>query len=180
MFLIQVSFISIKGHSTKAVNQKGFGLWCNPLDTQFLNFKRSQSCFQWYSHHTSGQCLINCFCDTLVSKFKSLIRKFNWKPERLKRKAKDTSIWATSDTEFAYVVTLKHIPCRNEIKHSHKERTVILQDVRSDPTLPRTKDVVCPECQNQEAVFFSASTEEGMTLFFNCTSCGHRWRDYVW
>ena len=53
------------------------------------------------------------------------------------------------------------------------------QDVRSDPTLPRTKDVRCPVCTHNEAVFFSASTEEGMTLFFNCTSCGHRWRDYV-
>ena len=30
-----------------------------------------------------------------------------------------------------------------------------------------------------QAVFFSASTEEGMTLFFNCTACGHRWRDSV-
>ena len=69
--------------------------------------------------------------------------------------------------------------CRNEIKHSQRERTVILQDVRSDPTLPRTKDVECPKCQNNEAVYFSASTEEGMTLFFNCTKCGNRWRDYV-
>lgn len=54
-----------------------------------------------------------------------------------------------------------------------------MQDVRSDPTLPRTKDVRCPSCQHNEAVFFSAHTEEGMTLFFQCTHCGHRWRDYV-
>jgi len=54
-----------------------------------------------------------------------------------------------------------------------------LQDVRSDPTLPRTRDVRCPACAGNEAVFFTASTEEGMTLFFNCTTCGHRWRDYV-
>ena len=53
------------------------------------------------------------------------------------------------------------------------------QDVRADPTLPRTRDVRCPTCGHDEAVFFSASTEEGMTLFFNCTGCGHRWRDYV-
>ena len=70
---------------------------------------------------------------------------------------------------------------RNEIRHSQRERTVILQDVRADPSLPRTKDVECPNpsCLNHEAVFFSASTEEGMTLFFNCTACGHRWRDAV-
>lgn len=53
------------------------------------------------------------------------------------------------------------------------------QDVRSDPTLPRTRDVRCPQCANNEAVFFTASTEEGMTLFLNCCNCGHRWRDYV-
>ena len=68
---------------------------------------------------------------------------------------------------------------RNEVTHTNKERTVILQDVRADPTLPRTRDVKCPECAHNEAVYFSASTEEGMTLFFNCVKCGHRWRDYV-
>jgi DNA-directed RNA polymerase II subunit RPB9 len=51
--------------------------------------------------------------------------------------------------------------------------------VRSDPTLPRTRDVRCPECTYNEAVFFTSSTEEGMTLYFSCCSCGHRWRDYV-
>lgn len=58
-------------------------------------------------------------------------------------------------------------------------RVFALQDVRSDPTLPRTRDVRCPQCTNNEAVFFTASTEEGMTLFLNCCNCGHRWRDYV-
>ncbi len=110
---------------------------------------------------------------------------------------------------------------------------MVLQDVSADPTLPRTRDVMCQKCQHNEAVFFSAATEEvwrvwsgvprttaslctciciaplgaqpslsarssssgeeqqlqradvaswkrqGMTLFFNCTKCGHRWRDYV-
>jgi len=55
----------------------------------------------------------------------------------------------------------------------------VAQDVRSDPTLPRTNEVRCPNCSHTEAVFFSASTEEGMTLFFNCTGCAHRWRDHV-
>ena len=68
---------------------------------------------------------------------------------------------------------------RNEITHTSKEKTVILQDVRADPTLPRTRDVTCEACQHNEAVFFSASTEEGMTLFFNCTKCGNRWQDRI-
>lgn len=68
---------------------------------------------------------------------------------------------------------------RNEVHHTSREKSVVLQDVRSDPTLPRTRDVRCPQCANNEAVFFTASTEEGMTLFLNCCNCGHRWRDYV-
>ena len=49
---------------------------------------------------------------------------------------------------------------RNEITQSHKEKTVVLQDVSADPTLPRTRDVMCQKCQHNEAVFFSAATEE--------------------
>ena len=71
------------------------------------------------------------------------------------------------------------IPHRNEIKHSHKEKTVILTDLSADPTLPRTKEAECPKCHAREAVYFSASTEEGMTLFFNCLNCQNRWRDNV-
>jgi DNA-directed RNA polymerase II subunit RPB9 len=66
-----------------------------------------------------------------------------------------------------------------ELKHDAKEQTVVLQDVTADPTLPRTQEVTCPKCQHNEAVFFSASSEQGMTLFFNCMLCQHRWRDYV-
>jgi hypothetical protein len=46
-----------------------------------------------------------------------------------------------------------------------------LQDVRSDPTLPRTKDVRCPACQHNEAVFFSAHTEEVRLLYFAYSHC---------
>lgn len=43
---------------------------------------------------------------------------------------------------------------RNEVHHSVSERTQILTDVASDPTLPRTKAVRCAKCQHREAVFF--------------------------
>lgn len=68
---------------------------------------------------------------------------------------------------------------RNEVHHSNKEKTVILKDVKADPTLPRTNDVECAVCKHKEAVFFSSSTEEGMTLYLSCTNCGHKWRDNV-
>ena len=55
----------------------------------------------------------------------------------------------------------------------------VTADLTADPTLPRTKDVRCPECQHNEAVYISTSTEQGMTLYFNCMSCRHNWRENV-
>ncbi|CAN6227562.1 unnamed protein product [Urochloa humidicola] len=70
---------------------------------------------------------------------------------------------------------------RNEVHHTAGERTQVLQDVASDPTLPRTKTVRCALCGHGEAVFFQATArgKEGTTLFFVCCSpdCGHRWRE---
>jgi DNA-directed RNA polymerase II subunit RPB9 len=43
---------------------------------------------------------------------------------------------------------------RNEVHHTAGERTQVLQDVSSDPTLPRTKTVRCNVCGHGEAVFF--------------------------
>ncbi|OMO58421.1 DNA-directed RNA polymerase, M/15kDa subunit [Corchorus olitorius] len=43
---------------------------------------------------------------------------------------------------------------RNEVHHSAGERTQVLQDVAADPTLPRTKSVICANCKHGEAVFF--------------------------
>lgn len=64
----------------------------------------------------------------------------------------------------------------SEQTHSEKDRTITLQDARNDPTLPRTNEV-CPSCQHDCAVFYSASTEAGMTLYYTCEACGHNWRD---
>jgi len=71
---------------------------------------------------------------------------------------------------------------RNEVHHSESERTVILNDVTADPTLPRTKGVKCGKCGHGEAVFFQSTSRqdtEGMTLFFVCcnSECQHRWRE---
>lgn len=54
---------------------------------------------------------------------------------------------------------------------SAADKTQVVQDVIADPTLPRTKDVRCPNCNHNEAVFVSANTEQGMTLYFNCVNC---------
>lgn len=74
-----------------------------------------------------------------------------------------------------------HCVYRNVIDHSAAEKTVILADVRTDPTLPRTREATCPKlgCGEKEAVFYNQTTAEGMTLFFQCCACGHRWQDVV-
>ncbi|KAK1653883.1 hypothetical protein QYE76_071688 [Lolium multiflorum] len=70
---------------------------------------------------------------------------------------------------------------RNEVQHAAAERTQVLQDVASDPTLQRTREVRCAACGHGEAVFFQATArgEEGMTIFYVCCnpSCGNRWRE---
>lgn len=68
---------------------------------------------------------------------------------------------------------------RRVVKHSVKDKAVVLSDVRSDPTLPRETNVVCPNCGANEAVIFCASSERGMTLYLNCVHCAHRWKEAV-
>ncbi len=70
-----------------------------------------------------------------------------------------------------------HCVYRHNIHHTAAETTTVIQDVRSDPTLPRSGDVQCPHCEHNEAVFFSLTTSEGMSLFFQCVSCAHKWKD---
>lgn len=66
---------------------------------------------------------------------------------------------------------------RHFIAHSSLETTTVLADVSTDPTLPISKGVRCDRCAHEEAVFFSLATAEGMSLFFQCKSCSHRWKD---
>lgn len=70
----------------------------------------------------------------------------------------------------------------NKIMHEVDELTHINPDVVSDPTLPRTKDHTCPKCNLREAVFFQGQTrraEEEMRLYYVCTSCKHRWTEWI-
>lgn len=55
---------------------------------------------------------------------------------------------------FVQEVSDNNCVYRNEVHHTAGERTQVLQDVASDPTLPRTKTVRCALCGHGEAVFF--------------------------
>jgi DNA-directed RNA polymerase subunit M len=48
------------------------------------------------------------------------------------------------------------------------------------PTLPTTKEE-CPKCGNAEAYWVLRQTrgaDEPETRIFECTQCGHKWREY--
>jgi DNA-directed RNA polymerase II subunit RPB9 len=65
-----------------------------------------------------------------------------------------------------------------------ENEVVVMGDVTSDPTLPRTHRIRCPQCGNADVVYFQAGMgrrhdEHGMALFFVCNSraCNHRWKE---
>ena len=58
-------------------------------------------------------------------------------------------------------------------------RTVDVVESRA-VTLPKTEET-CPKCQNGEAYWVLRQTrgsDEPETRIFECTKCGHKWRDY--
>lgn len=85
-------------------------------------------------------------------------------------------IYACRNCEYK-VDAIDHCVYRHSIHHTSAETTTIIQDVRTDPTLPRSSDVHCPSCDHGEAVFFSLTTSEGMSLFFQCVACAAKWKD---
>ena len=67
---------------------------------------------------------------------------------------------------------------RNELK---KEVGNILHTVPSavadDPTLARSQNAKCANCNHHEAVFFQSdiAQADSLALIFVCCNCGHKW-----
>ena len=69
---------------------------------------------------------------------------------------------------------------RKEIKHSEKERIVVVDPNINWKAMPKTK-AVCPRCGHPEAYVWVVQTrraDEPPTRFFKCVSCGYVWREY--
>ncbi|ETO18226.1 hypothetical protein RFI_19056 [Reticulomyxa filosa] len=67
-----------------------------------------------------------------------------------------------------YCVYTNYVQMEEETKCVAFIDAIVNPDVILDPTLPRTKDVKCPKCSNNEAVFFNAQSknpDEAMNLF---------------
>lgn len=55
-------------------------------------------------------------------------------------------------------------------------------EVVNDPTLPLTKEKLCPSCGEYIAVFFQAANygkDKTMFLHYVCKNCGTKWKDDV-
>ncbi|KAJ2394042.1 DNA-directed RNA polymerase II core subunit rpb9 [Coemansia sp. RSA 2559] len=70
---------------------------------------------------------------------------------------------------------------RHEVMHIPSEQTMVITDLSSDPTLPRTKEVPCPKCNRAQAVYFQSQSRHAdtrMTLYYVCSNktCQHRWQ----
>ncbi|KSW11723.1 DNA-directed RNA polymerase subunit M [Pyrodictium occultum] len=69
---------------------------------------------------------------------------------------------------------------RQQIRHSEKERIVVVSSQQNLESLPKTR-VTCPRCGYHEAYYWVVQTrraDEPPTRFFKCVSCGYVWREY--
>ncbi|OMJ10335.1 DNA-directed RNA polymerases II, IV and V subunit 9B [Smittium culicis] len=76
-----------------------------------------------------------------------------------------------SDTNCVY---------RHEVIYTPSEQTMVISDLSTDPTLPRTNLIPCPKCSYEEAVHFQSQSrhpDTRMTLYYVCCNpnCQYRW-----
>lgn len=69
---------------------------------------------------------------------------------------------------------------RNDIvKSSAASLAVFNADLINDPTMMRTDETSCPNCDGTSAIMFMASAgakgADGMKLVFICSTCKHKW-----
>mmetsp|Transcript_49891 Transcript_49891/g.124509 ORF Transcript_49891/g.124509 Transcript_49891/m.124509 type:complete len:146 (+) Transcript_49891:53-490(+) len=66
---------------------------------------------------------------------------------------------------------------KHVVKHQMLDDDHVHTDITQDPTLPRTRNVVCEKCRAREAVYIQALTgpSEGISLYFICCGCNHTW-----
>ncbi len=63
--------------------------------------------------------------------------------------------------------------------HQTKAKDIAVVEEKVNP-LPKAKEE-CPKCKNDEAYWVLRQTrgaDEPETRIFQCTKCGHKWREY--
>ncbi|MEM0016022.1 MAG: transcription factor S [Saccharolobus sp.] len=77
--------------------------------------------------------------------------------------------------------TSQSITLTTKVKHTIKEKTLVLEEEEMPAGSQKIKGVVCPACKNDEAYFWILQTrraDEPPTRFYKCTKCGKVWREY--
>lgn len=67
-----------------------------------------------------------------------------------------------------------------EVRHTSAQGRAVGVVETKTATLPKTEEV-CPKCGNGEAYWVLRQTrgaDEPETRIFECTKCGHKWREY--
>ena len=70
----------------------------------------------------------------------------------------------------------------NKIKHTVREKSIVIENDKIPETLPKLKDAVyCPKCGHNEVYYWTMQTraaDEPPTRFYKCAKCGYVWREY--
>ncbi len=70
---------------------------------------------------------------------------------------------------------------KQKIRHSEKEKMVIIDpEIHDVETMPTT-NARCRKCGNNIAAYWQVQTrsgDEAATTFYRCKKCGFTWRDY--
>ena len=77
--------------------------------------------------------------------------------------------------------TSQSITLTTKVKHTIKEKTLVLEEEEMPAGSQKIKGVICPACKNDEAYFWILQTrraDEPPTRFYKCTKCGKVWREY--
>ena len=69
---------------------------------------------------------------------------------------------------------------KDKIEKKPDDNVIVMEKDVNLETLPKIK-IQCPKCDNNEAYWWvqqTRSVDEAPTRFYQCTKCGHKWREY--
>lgn len=61
------------------------------------------------------------------------------------------------------------------------KKSIMVDATQKLDLLPTTEEYACEKCGNSRAYYYmrqTRSADEATTRFLECTSCGHKWREY--
>jgi DNA-directed RNA polymerase subunit M len=76
---------------------------------------------------------------------------------------------------------VERVSLKSEVKHSPREKTLVIEEDLDSRNAQRIKGVSCPNCKSDEAYFWvlqTRSADEPATRFYRCIKCGKVWREY--